>query len=346
MKVKYEFRNLDWKTLYELFHSDYPQITTIRERYKKFIDLNREAHLTKESVAGGIIEAAKNNTALYIPPDYPFWNQNETFSKTFGNEKVVLKMETPYRFRKFGPEININTTKMGVGAARETDFKEAMYKKLSEKESREQMLEGTRGMGWWRPRQKDHVLVPWHVFVEGFLYANQPKLGGKSKVITMTTDVRVQVPSLRPHKVYDVYILTLPMHEENNEYRLELFQTTWKGDACEDVIYREMSGKVFEKEPRIIAVAKYSRPEQVICKHSYAAEWKAFENAERRGLPMKSFRHPVPHRLFTKVYNTLKRKTIIGDEKRGERPTKTMITSACGTAIGLERPEAMFVFDL
>jgi len=347
MKALFKFKDLGWDEIREFFSYDAPNISEIRKRYDgRFIDLNKETHLDKKTFASALVEAAKTNSALYVPEDFEFWDKSKIFYKEIGGEKIALEINTPYRFRKFGPEININNTKMTVEEARRTKFHEAIYKSLSDTESRKSMLEGTRGMGWWRPRQKDHVIVPWHVLAEGFIYANQPKLGGTSKILYVSGDARIKVPSTSSRrKLYDIYILTLPATSIERERNLDMFQTSWKGDACEDVIYREMGWKFPDEKPEILSIIKYSRPEQVICKHSYTAEWKACEQLEKNGLSAE-FRYPYPQRLFGNVYNTLKRKTIIGDEKHGKRPAKSMIAPACGMAIGLEGPDQMFIFDL
>lgn len=344
--VKYDFKNRSWEELYERFHVEHPRIGKIRERYKgKFIDLNKETHLDNKTVAAAIVEATKRGKALYIPEDYPMWNENRIFSKNFHGEKVSFEISNPYRFKKFGPEININTTKMRVSDARKTNFHELIREKLSEEKNRQLMIEGTRGLGYWRPQHKDHVLILWYVFSEGYGYSNQPKLGKKSVIKSRSADARVLVPSLTKGPFYDIYLLTLPVHERDDIHNLEVFQTEWRGSSCEDVMYREFSKKIEEKDPRIIAMRKYSKPEHVPCKHRYAAEFRLFMDTDETKPKIQILRYPKMHLFSSKVFNVLKRKTIVGNEKKGKRPTKALISSAYGAVIGLEGPDAMFKFD-
>lgn len=344
--AKYDFTDRSREELYGFFHVDYPRVGAIRKRYKgKFIDLNKETYLDNKTVAEAVVEAAKKGKALYIPEEYPMWDEKSIFSKKFHGEKVSFEISTPYKFKKFGPEININTTKMRVGEARETNFHKLMYEKLSEKKNRELMLEGTRGLGYWRPQHKDHVIILWHVFSEGYGYANQKKLGGGSIIKSRLTDARVWVPSLTKGQSYDIQLLNLPVHEKDDIYNLEVFQTEWRGSNCEDVIYREFSGRVTEDELKIIAMKKYAKPEHVPCKHRYTAEFSLFMNPDENKPKMQILRYPKPHLFSSKVFNVLKRKTIVGDEKRGERPTKAAISSAYGMVMGLEGPDAMFKFN-
>jgi hypothetical protein len=343
---KYPFKDHSRAGLEELFDVRHPGIEQIRERYKSFIDLNRESRLDNRTVAEAIVEAAKNGKAIYIPEGYPMWDESSVFSGNYNGQKVSFELSTPYRFKKFGPEININTTKMGVSEARKSNFHEMIHEKLSDQRAKETMLKGTRGLGYWRPQHKDHVIILWYVFAEGYGYAHQPKLGGRCKVKSRTSDARVFVPSLsQKGRNYDMHILSLPIHKEGGTCNLEILQTEWRGSSCEDVTYREFAGRAPEDEAKIIALRKYSKPEHVSCKHRYSGEWNVYENAGASESPMQAFRYPAPHLLFSKVYDVLKRRTIIGDEKRGRRPTKAQTASACGTVIGLEGPDKMFVFD-
>jgi hypothetical protein len=113
------FRTLPPEEMREYFSVDYPTVTEIKSRYgDSFLDLNQESRLSREDVAHAISEVADRKAALYIPEDFPAWEE-ATFSKDYHGRKAVIALDTPYKFKKFGREININTTRLGVNAARE-----------------------------------------------------------------------------------------------------------------------------------------------------------------------------------------------------------------------------------
>jgi hypothetical protein len=353
---RFPFKDLPYDKLREFFDVGYPTVAQIRERYKdRVIDLNHETTLTRQNVALAIKEAAEKNAMLYIPASFPAW-EGLTFSKKELGKEVSIKVDTPYRFKKFGPEVNINTTRMGVNESREFDFMGTFHRAISNADARAEMLKGTRGIGYWRPRQKDHVIMMWYLFPQGYGFANQKKLGGRAKVKSRLADAKVEVPSFsnidsssgRVRRFYEIDVLTLPVHVEDGFFRQELLQTEWRGARCPDVSYRETKGTVSE-DPAIIAMSKYSRPEHVICKHIYTAEFLLFKQKEPDKPNVLAFRYPVPTLLNSKIFRTLKTGAIRGSPDRGGKRRKlTMaeISSFIGMEAGSLKPEEMFHFDL
>lgn len=349
------FKDLPYSKLREYFDVGYPTIAEIRGRYGyRFIDLNQETGLTRENAALAIKEAAEKSALLYIPNSFPAWEAQAFSKKEFGRN-VRIEINTPYRFKKFGPEVNINRTRIGVDESREFDFMEAFHRAISDTETREEMLKGTRGIGYWRPRQKDHVIMMWYLFPQGYGFANQKKLGGRAKVKNRLADAKVEVPSFsnidlssgKVRRFYEIDVLTLPVHMEDGFFRQELLQTEWRGARCPDVSYRETKGMIRE-DPDIIAMGKYSRPEHVICKHIYTAELVLFKRKEPGEPAVLAFRYPVPTLLNSKIFRTLKMGTIRGSPGRGGKRRKlTMaeISSFIGMEAGTLKPEEMFHFD-
>jgi hypothetical protein len=310
-----------------------PSAAEIRKNYRNCLDLTTYKNLTHGDVADAVLEtASRDSWRLKIPsyaPEEPgrylFWDKEEQIYARGGKRYVPL--DTPGRFNKFGPEINLtkrSTTMKELVEDRLTP-KKLMKVYMESKENRELMSEGSwRGLGWWDPVSHEHKLLPMDVMIEGEKFA---KDYGKEVVFNhQHGDTFVSnVPSLtRKDRKYGVIIRMLPVTAENDAFCQEWTRTE-SFIASEDFYHRTAGGKKKEGD-EYAGLYKFSNKERTFSLHTWGCLLLAAERSRKDGSIKKILiDYPVTNKssMWNVWYALGNKTTVAGYDGSEERPDKT-----------------------
>lgn len=321
---------MEWKMFFDY---DYPSAREIKERYEgRIIDLNAYSGLTHANVVEAVLTLPRVH-ALALPSSYQFWNRSETY-KTGG---IDVPLDTPQRFNKFGPEANLNTTKMGVRTASGNNFLPVPAMREAAKDM--SVEQAYRGFGYWGVRTKQHHIMPFEVLAEGRKFYEA--FGKDVKVIYQHGDIYYVVPSAsRPDRKYEIHLRPMPTEGDFNAAWTETL-----GDCgCESSAFGEIRSKK-KIDDVYVDLSKYSKGEHVTCRHKRAAYERACEESKKPGMK------PVLVGMFPRAtgildpWFVLKNYTIITDSngRHARRPLKTEDRITLGRVIAYD-PERMFAW--
>jgi len=308
----------------------------------RFIDLTGYDDLSHADVADGILEASRREGyGLVIPegPEFRFWDREKVVSV----KRHKIKLDSPLRFMKFGPDINLTERSTPVKMFKEDKLtpRKLFREVLGSSDNREKLLNGShRGIGWWDPKSKTHRLLPFDVPAEGEkfrdFYRDEMRFGYQR------SDAYVKVPSITREKIREYIITTtvLPVTKEDDNFHYEWSMTNVPCQ-CEDRFFRGTAGKV-KKDEEIEDLYKYAIPEYQFCRHG----WGSLIETQERGETItdaKPFlvKFPTTTGILGPWY-TLSANTIIKSGNIERRPLKTEVRIQLGRVIGYAGPDAMF----
>ncbi len=318
----------------EYFDPGLPEVGSIREIYKRPIDLTAYDGLTNKDVADAIMRAG--GRGLIIPDEpgkYQIWDRSDVV-KARGME---LPLDTALRFKRYGPEIDLTKSSTTQREIRERHLtpRKAFRERLSDPGVRDALLEGScRGLGWWDPRTKTHNIASFDVFPEAHFFERFYEDEIEFKYLF--SDGYVCTPSVSGEPEYRV---TLRVFPNTDDFLIEWLMTQANCE-CLDQFHRGSRGK--GHADKYENIFKYSKPERVWCKHTLGALNKA-EKLSHKWDNVPDFRvsYPSPTGIINPFY-TLKTKTIIMSGGKARRPLKTENSILLGKVTGLEGPERMF----
>jgi len=311
------------KLHYELFDHRHPTAKQIQERYKPR-DLSEMAGLTRADIADAILHLTPGH--YLILPELGW--ENDVYSNPFRRFSVPL--DTPARFRKFAPEIDVVKSGITLKKIRERQLTpRSAFRALEQPEVREKLRKGNyRGVGWWSPRSRRHNILWFDVLAEGQEYARMFEDDFDTEYLF--ADAYQHVPSFsREDRVYITPLKVLPVTP--GQACIEWLET-FAQCGCEDSFY--MGAKTKKKaDDAYEALYKYVNPEQIICRHNWAQR-KLVEKASREGrTPLRLLLEWPNATGLLNYWLTLKTKTLIRG-RRLRRPLKTEINILCGNGIG------------
>ncbi len=315
----------------EYFDSRKPAVADIKAKYSEFLDLNRYRGLTHRDVVEATQETSRcYNKGLIIPRTYDFWDRSQTYQLRHTRRDVV-PLDTPERFMKFGPEVNINKSTMSMKQAKETNFQ--LVSAMKEASYSMDVETAYRGFGLWGVKSKNHFLLPFIVLAEGEHYylLNADRI----RVIHQDFDTKQVLPSASRELRHIIHLRPLPT---TSEFNVEATET--KGDCpCEDRLFKEGISRMKQNDG-FLDIYKYSKGEYLDCKHKYAAFRKAQELAKKEGKPdIRIDRYPKPTGYYLNSWVLLKTKTLVAEEggKNARRPLKTEINLELGRLIASDQ---------
>jgi len=309
---------------HELFDHRYPLVSTIREKYKEAVDLTRYENLSRENIADAVL-TLKGNQYLILP--------EINYFSTYVDKKrgLVIKINTPQKFRKFGEQIDIVKSDITIREIKEQKLTlRKAFKNLDNPENREKLKNGSyRGIGWWSPRSRRHNILWFDVPVEGQKYLDFFR--NEFKTEYLYADAYQEIPSFsRLDRSYITQLNVLPVTEKNNEYCVESLETFAKC-SCEDAFYMGIKSHLRDETE---AIYKYINPEQIICKHNWAQRILAEELSQKNEKAKKILTKIPKATGLINPWFVLKTRTIVLEEGGARRPLKTEIGILCGNIIG------------
>jgi len=332
----------------EYFNRDLPRVTTIEERYEeKFIDLRDtffdNGKLTNKDVAEAIITAAKHDKGLIIPNGYKFWNRSNVCKQVYNKKHLGIDsvpLDTPIRFKRFGPEINI--TPSGISRAKLKNERmtprNAFRNTFIRDDVKERLLsEAHRGWGYWGGAH--HRIVPFGAVYEGHLFREY--YGDDIDIKYQFADSRQDIPSRSEEDKYKTKFLVLPVTSADDEYFVEWTKMEFE-HVCEDVAIRSMqtkkrSGREYEN------VHKYANTEMQFDAHIYGALELIEDVSGNYGKPVL-VKFPRARRISP--FDVLTRRTIIEDGTTLRRPIKLEIDIGLGYVLGHPDMKVEKLYDL
>jgi hypothetical protein len=321
----------------ELDHFDHrhPSPKRIKESYTRFVDLRDKNGLIWDDISDAV-SGLKPGYGLWLP-EGDCWDRAAVYRDR--KTGVEVPLDTPQRFRKFGPQIDVvksGTTLRRIREERIT-LRSAFREVLGDPAVREAMRERSfRGIGFWSPRSRRHNIVWFDVPVEGQRYAEM--FGDEFQTGYLFADAYQSTPSFsRLDRSYITPLRVLPVTEMDGTYYIEGLETV-AVCGCEDAFHTGSGGKK-KVHDDFEAVFKYANPEQVICRHNWAQRGIAEKlSREQEGAKQILVQQPRATGLVNPWYN-LKTRTLIG---KGRRPLKAEIGVYLGHVIGYMGPEESF----
>ncbi len=320
------------------FDSRKPDVGWIKDYCRDFIDLNKETKLYRDTVVDAVFEASeKKGVGLIIPSDFEFWDTDKKFKPRYV-EGIEIPLNSPLRFKKFGPQIDLK--RKTIGHIKNHGFKEIFEESLYDEKVRKKLAKkATRGLGYFGPRTGIHHIIPWGAIIESEYYY-EVFCGNGEKIqvaISRSGRIKVYVPSYGRIRKNTVEFETPPRTLRDNLYRVEIFETRGKC-TCPDAEFKEEGGKI-KKDEFFERFTKYRNTEAVECRHVLSARRKM--NEDYKHIFIENIRIP-PTDLLKRFWLTLTMKSLVGTKGRSERPLKTHIDILTGNAIGSRAPDQLF----
>jgi hypothetical protein len=314
------------------FDSSRPTVTEIKSRVDgNFIDLRKEKPLTTEMVLETFLTA--RGCGVIVPNTYSFWDRDSTWK--IRDEEI--KLDTPIKFNKYGPEVNLNTSSMSIKLANETEF--LPISAMKEKARGMGIEIGYRGFGYFDIRSKQHRLIPFNAIPLGWKFLEA--YGREIEVHYQHGDIFCTTLSAsREDKSY-----TFSLRPTATKEKYVLWTQTYGDDGCEDSNFREIRSKRKVNIGEYEHDFKYSRGEIVWCKHKIAAYNLAVKISHMFGkTPILVDMFPMPTGIMNPWY-LMKNYTIIVNEdgSRARRPLNTEINTMLGRLMAY-KTEQMFAW--
>ena len=317
-----------------LFDHRYPPVSWAKEHYT-FLDKSG-CNLTGSDIADMILEL-KHNTALVLPDRNYYGGQPYKHRDT----GTIIPLDTPARFRKFGPQIDLvkSGTTIGETKERKTTPRKA-FRQLGEEGTRETLRSDMyRGLGFWSPRARRHNIIWFDVLAEGQAYLDF--FQNEFKTRYQFADAYHYIPSFKQTGGTRITQLkVLPVTERNGEYFVEWLEEHAQCN-CADVFF--MGSKSKKKTgDRFEGFHKYANPEQEICRHNWAqrilAEREAEKNPER---PRPLVKWPKATG-FMEPWRKAKMQVYIREGSGLRRPLKAEVGIFCQYMLGTLTPDEAF----
>ena len=316
------------------FDPEKPTVREIKEKHGSRIrDYSTHKGMSGRDVADAIA-SLPHDYALILPlPENKdnYYDAGAVFCK--GKKQIPL--DTPSRFKKFGPEINIIGYKTAMKDIRENKLtiKKAFRQAFASSETKERLLSYLhRGFGWWDVATKTHRIIPFDVPPEGQMYFDLYKK--KMSIDYQLADSFASIPSFSKEEKYKTKIWVLPV---TDEYLIEWTKMTWDCN-CEDSMFKEARSKIKIGDEYDI-IFKYSNSETPMCRHIWANILKSEEHSKTDNKPFR-IEYLKPKGDMRKHWGTIKTRLILAKADPGgkirhmRRPLKAETSPLCGYVMG------------
>jgi hypothetical protein len=321
------------------FDHGHPTVSRAKETYKDFKDMTIYEGLTRSEIAESVLNLKENN-GLIIPAG-TYWGNEKFRHRKTGSE---IEINSPARFRKFGPEIDIVSSGMTIKEIKDSRLtpRKAFLKALSDPSVRENLLNCSyRGIGFWSPRARRHNIIWFDVLAEGQAYLDFFK--NEFETIFQFADAYQDVPSFKQIEgVRTTLLKVLPVTERNGEYFIEWLEE-FAQCSCADAFFMGAKSRKKTKDESE-GIFKYINPEQIVCRHNWAQRQLAEKEAESNpNMKPLLVRWPRATGLM-EPWRKAKTHVFVSDEGGLRRPYKAELGPMMGNILGTMNPH--YAFDL